>query len=193
MKHPDLIAFLKSQVTPLEDSIHGPRYRAAAWLTDGTYLPCVVFQDQQKLVDLASRRFDETRASASHEYLAVVETFVASGSRLALWNIQRVETSPFAWDIEVLRRIHGETTMGWTSFVVEMKDGKYFNLGTSFHSEFFDLPAGYTFHDITTVHSGMVYHDTAGLKPFAWDLVNSVKVYRDKPFFTCYVQGLAAP
>ena len=35
-----------------------------------------------------------------------------------------------------LRTIHGETTMGWTASVTEMKDGSMFSYGTRFVSSF---------------------------------------------------------
>lgn len=192
MKSTDLVAFLKSHVTPLSDDIYGPRYRAAVTLTDGTFMPCVVFQSKQKVVNLALRRFAETSSRSEREYQGVVESFVASGSRLADWSIRSVELSPHAWDLGLLRTIRGETTMGWTAFVAEMKDGEMFSMGTTFSFEFFDLPTGYSPQDIKTIHSGMVYSASAGLKPFSLDSMQSVTVFREKPFFTCYVDGLEA-
>ena len=191
MKTPEIVAFLKANVKPLDDSIYGFRYRAAARLKDGSYLPCVVFQSKRKVVDLALRRFDETRRS-SREYRGVVESFVTAGNRLADWEVASVEPSPFAWEIEILRTIQGETTMGWTSFVAEMHDGSYVSLGTTFSHEFFDLPSGYTHKDIKTIHSGVVYGAGVGLKPFAHELLSTSKIYREKPYFTCYVEGLDA-
>src|SRR5712664_2974149 len=46
MKSSEIIKFLKMEIEPLPDDICGNRYRAAAYLTDGTYLPCVVFQSK---------------------------------------------------------------------------------------------------------------------------------------------------
>jgi len=83
MKSTEVAAFLKNQVAPLPDTIYGPRYRAAATLTDGTFLPCVVFQSQQRRVSLALKRFAEASACFEREYRVVVESFVAGGSRLA--------------------------------------------------------------------------------------------------------------
>ena len=192
MKSTEVAAFLKGHVVPLADTIYGPRYRAAATLTDGTFLPCVVFQSQQRQVNLALKRFAETSARSEREYRGVVESFVASGSRLAAWSIKSVELSPFAWDVDLLRTIEGETTMGWTAFVAEMRDGKMFSMGTTFSYEFFDLPSGYAPKDIKTIHSGMVYSESGGLKPFSLDSMQSLTVFREKPFFTCYIDGLDA-
>lgn len=190
MKSTEFAAFLKSQVAPLPDTIYGPRYRAAASLTDGTFLPCVVFQSQQRQVNLALERFAETSARSEREYKSVVESFVATGSRLAAWSIKSVELSPFAWDVNLLRTIEGETTMGWTAFVAEMHDGRMVSMGTTFSFEFFDLPINYTPKDIKTIHSGMVYSESSGLTPFSIDSMQSIAVFREKPYFTCYLDEL---
>jgi len=39
--------------------------------------------------------------------------------------------------------------MGWTAFVVEMDDGTMHSFGTAFRMEFFDLPEGYTYRNIS--------------------------------------------
>jgi hypothetical protein len=54
----------------------------------------------------------------------VLETFVAAGSRVADYEIARIEVSRFAWPLATLRQIHGETAMGWTAFVAAMNDGR---------------------------------------------------------------------
>jgi len=196
MRDEELTRFVRDNIEPLKDSIYGNRYRAAARLSDGTYLPCVVFQSKQAQVKLALRRFKELRWKRS-QYEAVVETFAAKGSRVAGFHVKEVEVSPFAWPIELLRTIHGETTMGWTAFVTEMKDGSMFSYGTQFCFEFFDLPPGYTYRDIQQIHSGMVYSKARGLEAFSADSYKeTVDNYahsaclREKPFFTCYVDAL---
>ena len=108
----------------------------------------------------------------------VVESFVASGSCIADYHIVRIEASPFAWPLGTLQRIRGETSMGWTAFVVEMNDGKRFDYGTPFSVEFFDLPDGYGFRDIKEIHSGKVHSTT--------------DCFREKPFFTCYLNDFDA-
>ncbi len=52
--------FLVENVKPLKDSVYGDYYRASAHLRDGTYLPCVMFGNPTRLIDLAIRRFAAT-------------------------------------------------------------------------------------------------------------------------------------
>jgi hypothetical protein len=131
MKTGELTRFLTENVEPLSHPIYGNRYRAAARLTDGTYLPCVVFQSKKTQVELALRRFKQVRWKAS-QYKAVIESFVSKGSRVADYDLKAVEMSPYAWPVELLNTIHGETTMGWTAFVAEMTDATMHPYGTQF-------------------------------------------------------------
>ncbi len=172
MKTAEIGYFLKAKIEPLPDSIYGSRYRAAARLKDGTYLPCVVFQSERKQVELALKRFWELRKDFEG-YRRVVGTFVAGRTSVAYWDIAEVDISPFAWPLSTLGKIHGETTMGWTAFVAEMSDGRCFTYGTSFTTEFFDLPPGYACSDIARIHSGMVYSESKGIQPFGLDRVCS--------------------
>ncbi len=189
MQTAEIAAFLKSNIEPLKDRFHGDRYRASVFLKDGTYLPCVVFESKKLRVELALRRFDELRNQSS-QYPMVVESFVASGSRLADYEIKTVEPSPFAWPLETLKTIYGETTMGWTAFVVEMKDGTMHSYGTRFSFEFFDLPKGYAYSNIAQIHSGMVYSQAGGIVPFSLNALQEIQTYREKPYFTCYLPEL---
>lgn len=189
IKVDDLTNFLKTSVEPLTDQIYGSRYRAAARLTDDTYLPCVVFQSRKLNVELALRRFKELQDQAS-QYKMVVASFVSKGSHVADYQIKAVELSPFAWPLAILKQIHGETVMSWTAFVVEMKDGTMHSFGTSFCFEFFDLPEGYSYQDIARIHSGMTYSPQQGLREFSLDSLQSGRIYREKPFFTCYLDQL---
>jgi hypothetical protein len=156
MKPAEMAAFVLKHVAPFHDNIHGNQYRASAYLNDGTYLPCVIFQSRRAQVALALRRFRELRWKRS-QYEAVVESFVAGHSNVADHEIKTIELSPFAWPLEILKTIEGETTMGWTAFVAEMRDGKQFSYGTSFRFEFFELPPGYAHSDIAKIHSGKIY------------------------------------
>ena len=185
----ELSKFLKNSVEPLNDSIYGNRYRAAVRLLDGTHLPCVVFQSKKLQVELALRRFNQLRPEPS-QYNMVVESFVASGSHVVDYQITEVEPSPYAWQLAILKEIHGETVMSWTAFVVEMKDGTMHSYGTSFCFEFFDMPAGYSYTDIARIHSGMLYSQEHGLQAFSMDLQKEIQPYREKPFFTCYLKQL---
>ena len=191
MTQDEVAAFVARNVEPLADKIYGNRYRVAAHLKDGTYLPCVVFRSKQAQVDLALRRFQELRWKRA-QYKSVVESFVSAGSRVASYHIRDVEVSPFAWPITLLGQIHGETTMGWTAFVVEMKDGTMYSYGTEFNFEFFDLPAGCLHSDIAKIHSGMVYSKVRGLERFSLAASKEAETWREKPFFTCYLKALDA-
>jgi hypothetical protein len=135
--------FLRANVEPWDDGERGIYYRGSAYLRDETYLPCVMFGNLTGIIDLAIKRF---RASANdeHNHRWVVGAFVAAGSAVPMYQVSRVELSPFAWPLDLIHQIHGETTMGWTSFTAKMNDGKLFAFGTTFNNQFFDLPAGYT-------------------------------------------------
>ena len=189
MKSDQIANFLRDNVEPLKDDIYGNRYRAAARLIDDTYLPCVVFQSRRAKVELALRRFEQLR-NEPKQYRSVVASFVSSGSDLAEYDIKAVELSPFAWPLEILQTIHGETTMGWTAFVAEMKDGTMHPYGTQFRFEFFDLPNEYSFADIEKIHSGMVYSQPKGLDTYSMASMKEIRPYREKPFFTCYLDEL---
>ena len=189
IKPDELKNFLTSNIEPLNDQIYGNRYRAAVRLTDDTLLPCVVFQSRKLQVELALRRFHQLR-DQNDQYGMVVEVFAAGGSRINDYDIKTVKQSPFAWPLELLKTIHGETVMSWTAFVAEMKDGTMYSYGTSFHFEFFDLPDGYSSADIAKIHSGMVYSQELGLRDFSMDPKNEIQPYREKPFFTCYLREM---
>jgi hypothetical protein len=78
-----------------------------------------------------------------------------------------------------MREIGGETTMGWTEFYAIMTDDKEFRFGTQFLTEFFDMPPGYSAANIARIVPA-----ARGEQP------RQEHIYREKPFFTCYVDGL---
>lgn len=174
-------AFLKGHIEPLSDDIYGPRYRVSATLKDGLLLPCVIFQGANKRVDLAVRRFEETKNDQNimSGYKAIVRNFVAAGNRIAEYEIETVAESPFSIPLARLREIGGETSVGWTGFSGKMKDGKEFNFGTSYSCEFFDMPPGYTAKDIVEITPAS---RTAPPPPSS--------VFREKPYFECYIDGI---
>ena len=181
--------YLLEHVEPLEHPVFGKRFRASVRLIDDTVLPCVVFQNRKDQVDLAIRRLEKL-AKNPDQYRMIVENFSFRGSRLAESEIASVEHSLYAWPSAVVKQIRGETTMGWTSFVVEMKDGTLHSFGTTFSFEFFDLPRGYSHDDIKSIHSGMVYSASRGLTDYSLDALKAAQVYRERPFFTCYLDDL---
>jgi len=189
-----------STVEPIPDSIYGPRYRCALALKDGTQIPCAVLQSKTKQVELAKRRIKEEmsgggRIGGHDPYGQIISVFAASGNRVNDYDVASVSVSLYAPPLTLLQQIHGETTMGWTGWVFEMKDGKLFAYGSSFTMEFFDLPAGYTFGDVTKVHNHSYLskggnlvnlQQGAGLPPdYGHD-----SLFRERVFFTCYIDGV---
>ncbi|HEU0143554.1 MAG TPA: hypothetical protein VFQ47_02100 [Nitrososphaera sp.] len=190
MTEEEITRFLSTNVKPIEGHA-GIYYRGAAYLIDGTYLPCVMFGHPQKLVDLAIRRFAET-IKDNQNYRGIVTNFVTNRASVQIWNVARVELSPYAWPMDILRQIHGETAMSWTAFTAKMKDGKIFGFGTTYNFEFFDLPEGYTYEDIIEIHSGMVVDETGVEKEYQSAHSSKKVYYREKPFFYCYTEHLPA-
>ena len=62
--------------------------------------------------------------------------------------------------------------MGWTQFVGVMDDGKSFAFGTTHHTEFFQMPPGYTAMDVDRIIPG---ETVVG------------PTYRERPFFECFI------
>jgi hypothetical protein len=198
-----IIKFLKENIEPLEDNAYGLGYRASVYLTDGTFLPCVIFRNPKEVVNLAMKRFKEEQSgkgvfnrSSGLGYYEIVKTFVTRGNCINDYDIERVDKSKFAFPLTILRQIRGETTMGWTGFAAKMKDGKYFGYGTTFHFEFFQIPDGYSVEDIEEIinHSyvlenGKLRSHRESNQTLTDEWKNAV-IYRERPFFECYVDNL---
>ena len=181
----EIARFARAQLERIDGPHGGPAYRCAAVLSDGLYLPCVLLVSVDATVTLAQRRFEETRADAllpegkrkfgyMMQYEDIVRTFVASGNRLNLHDIARVEKSKFAIPLARLSEVKGETRMSWTQFAAVMRDGREFAFGTTFLTEFFQMPDGYSGDDVTQIIS----HKTGD------------PVHRERPYFVCHVNGL---
>lgn len=198
----NIIRFLKDNIEPLNDSIYGLSYRASAYLTDGVYLPCVIFRNPKSTVNLALRRFKEEQkgkgifGKSAASYFKIVEHFVTSGNQINDYDIEKVEKSKYAFPISTLKQIRSETTMGWTGFAAKMKDGKYFGFGTRFLTDFFQMPDNYSTEDIIEIvnHSyvsknGEIHsHNVPFLKfPDDWE---KDMIYRERPYFVCYIDNL---
>ena len=177
----ELIEFLRTRAAPISDPVFGPGYRAAARLRDGLLLPCVTFRNPDATVDLALRRFDETRGNTDLDpsvgYRAVATSFITRGSSVSADEIAAVEPSSFAIPESVLREAlsRGETSMGWTSFVGEMRDGKRFWFGTSWSADFFEMPDGYSGTDLVKVFPGQSLEG---------------RCYCERPAFECFIENL---
>jgi hypothetical protein len=186
-------------VEPLEDSIYGPRFRCSLTLIVGTHLPCAVIQSRGRLVDLAKQRINEVagrgQLGGANLYGEVVSAFVAGGNRINDYDVASAAESRFAIPLALLSQIQGETSMGWTGWVFRMRDGRHFSYGSSFHTEFFQLPDGYEFADVEEVinHSFVDRDGTVtSLKSVASSsrAVRSDAVLRERVFFTCVVDGV---
>ena len=186
MRPEDILTFAQAQLAALPDTGSGLSYRCAAHLSDGLYLPCVLISSGQERTRLAVRRFQETREDAEKppaqrrfgtgmQYEDIVRSFTTRGNTVNDYDIAGLERSPFAIPLDVLRQVRGETSMGWTQFTGVMADGKEFSFGTSFHTEFFQMPDGYTGDDLVRVFS---HNRLPG------------ELLRARPFFVCYVEGL---
>jgi hypothetical protein len=190
--------FVKSAAEPFPDTTFGDSFRCSVYLKDGTYLPCVMLRRYEPTIRLAMRRFKEEKKGkgifgfGKDGYENIVKTFLTSGNRIAAYDVARVEASRFAMPLELIRKIEGETTMGWTGFVLEMRDGAMFAFGTSFGAEFFALPDGYSFGDVVSIHNHAYLTGHAEMKALAQGMheppadYDLSKVYRDRPYFICY-------
>lgn len=197
----EIIKFLKDNIRPLTDLNYGNGYRASVTLTDGLHLPCVMFRNTSKIIDLAIRRFKEEQSgksifskSSGFGYREIVKTFVTSGNCLNYYNIAKVNKSDFAFPEQTLGQIRGETKMGWTGFVAKMKDGKQFSFGTSFLFDFFEMPKGYSPNDIIEIINHSYLDKKGNLKsyhvPEVYKEFDKSLVYREKPYFECYLDNL---
>ncbi len=197
-KNMKISEFLKSGEKPYPDATYGDGYRCSAYLNDGLFLPCVMIRRNKQYIDLACRRFDEERSGKSlfksnkNGYRNIVKSFVASGNQVNDYDIQSVEKSKFAIPLSLLGRIEGETAMSWTAFVLEMEDGKMFSYGSTFLFAFFQLPDGYTFQKVKKVHNHSFVSDEGGLVNVRGlsdfkKRYNPAKVYRERPYFECYI------
>lgn len=196
----DWIKQITNTVEPIQDQIYGPRYRCALTLKDGTFLPCAVIQSRDRLVELAKRRIKEEMQGrgaigGDDPYGQIVSTFVAGGNRVNDYDVDSASPSRFAIPLGLLRQIRGETTMGWTGWVFRMKDQRLFAYGTTFLTEFFQLPEGYGFADVVEVlnHSGLSEDGSllklreGGALPTRYP---RDRVLRERAFFSCAVYGI---
>ena len=181
MKATEIAAFVRNMEPLPAYPPYGPRYRVSASLTDGTLLPCVVIEGVEPTVDLAIRRFDETRDAEDRYmgYRGIVKVFVAQGNTVNDYDIASLSPSANAIPLARMREIGGETSMSWTEFYAEMKDGQEYRFGTTYLTEFFAMPDGYTASDIVRI-----------IPAVRGEAPRQERIYRERPFFTCYVEGL---
>jgi len=114
------------------------------------------------------------------QYPDIVKSFVCAGNQVAEYHIARIEQSPFALPFARLMEIKGETSMSWTQFTGRMSDGNEFEFGTTWNREFFMMPDGYSALDVEKVIPA-----ERGTRPKEGQVV-----YRERPPFICYLDGL---
>jgi hypothetical protein len=199
----EIIKFLKDNIEPYPDNSRGQGFRASVTLTDGTFIPCVMFRNPSTIVDLAISRFKEFqsgksifRKSTGQAYPNIVKTFVATGNCINYYDIAKVDNSLNAFPLHILRKIQGETTMSWTGFVLKMKDGKCFGFGTRFLNAFFSMPVNYSPEDIVEVINHSYISKTGEVcshKVAFFDWPNDYDidaVHHERPFFECFIDNL---
>lgn len=194
-----LLEFIRSGIEPIRNGTYGNGYRCSAYLTDGTYLPCVVLRDGSSITELALRRFEEEKKGKgifrknNDSYKAIVKHFLTSGNQINAYDIARVESSKYAIPLALLSQIRSETTMSWTGFVLEMRDGTHIAFGTTFLFEFFSIPEPYSFADVVAVHNHSYVTKAGELKALREGFMELPSDYdrtlvnRERPYFVCYV------
>ena len=85
--------------------------------------------------------------------------------------------------------------MAWTGWVFRMRDGRPFSYGTTFLTEFFQLPDGYDFSDVDEIINHSFVSDEGvvtslhrgGIPPASY---RSSTIFRERAFFSCAVDGV---
>ncbi len=186
MESADIVQFAETRLEPIRNKVYGDTYRCAAWLHDGVYLPCVLLGARERRSDFAvrnileriedSKKPPETRRFGNGMGVPnLIDLYAARGNRVDAHYLARIEPSPHAISWQHLGRFTRETSMSWTQFVAEMRDGKELAFGSPGDLLFFEMPDGYTGKDVVAVRP----HETL-----------PGKVWPGKPFFDCYVDGL---
>ena len=189
-----------SNVEPIPDSIYGPRYRCSLTLKDDTLIPCAVLQSKAKLIELAKRRIKEEMNGKGmirgpDAYGQILSTFVAGGNRINEYDVAAASPSLFAPPLALLRQIQGETTMSWTGWVFEMRDGKLFAYGSNYTMEFFDLPKSYSFEDVVKVHNHSFLSRDGALRSLERGAAlppdySPNDLFRERIYLTCNIDGI---
>jgi len=204
----NILEYIDKKVGRFPDSVFGEGARCSAYLKDGTYLPCVLMRDWNKVVSLFLKRLNQEKSGigvfGKNQELAeetLIRFFMSNQNIVKLSDIDRVEPSPYAiprsmveeLNLETPSRLSRKTTGG---FALQMNDGQVFyyrNIGL--HQEFYDIPKGYRFSDVEKFHKVAVYikinrevearieneNESVRLIPDVW--------FTHKPFFVCYTDG----
>ena len=194
MEEAEIISFLKKNIEPIENDVFGKRYRASVTLKGNLVIPCVEFLDKEKYVNQFIKRFDQK--CENNTCKEIVCSFLTEKNVINPKEIIQIDQSRNAVPLSILNKIRGETIMSWTGFVLKMKDGKCFNYGTSFATDFFELPDEYEFSDIAEVvnHSYVdkdgEIHDWRKTWKSAFEKSDSLNIFRELNYFECYVNGI---
>jgi hypothetical protein len=137
----------------------GPGYRCAAWLKDGTYLPCVFVQRIGPSADRLRKVIDEElRGQGSYKLFPdpvreQLKWQLCHPNQIAAYQIDRVEPSPFAIPISLLEQVRGEVASYLWLFALETVSGRRFQFAGQDPSTmiFFELPADIQFSDFVRV------------------------------------------
>ncbi len=195
MEEHEIVSFVRGHIEPLSAPLGDPRlsqiFRCAAYLKDGSHLPCLVIASRpvyhasaQRLQENGVLHRSRNRLTSRLRRLFFGEGSAASDVlddpaerdvQVAAGDIDRLETSRYALPVACLASLQSETSMGFTEFAVRMSDGERFFFGTPWNLEFFDMPPGYSGQDAVSAA-------TQGGLPGP--------LYRPLPFLMCLVDGL---
>jgi len=195
-----IIRFLKDNIEPYDDELYGLCYRASAYLTDGTYLPCVIFRNRESRVNYANkvirnRQINKWFSSKSvkNSNDRIYEGLVVGDNQISFEDINKVEKCKYAFPCSLLKQI-GEIALFFVrGFVAKMKDGKYVGFRTDARTEFFDMPDEYSGDDIIEIINDCYVYENGQIKIRKQKELDDNEVfykdadlYREKPFFICY-------
>jgi hypothetical protein len=132
------IEYLKSRIEAVEGWHNEKWYRASAYLKDGTFLPCVIFSNPHHVIKKAIAEIELAKQgkilynnSPELGFQLTVKQFISFQNRVNFYVIAKIVQSRFAFPVNILNQIKGETTMGWTGFSARMSDGRFFGFGTT--------------------------------------------------------------
>src|SRR5271167_314231 len=104
----EIVEFVRRNIEPLPPSPpYGERYCVGGTMTDGTGLPCIVVESAALTVDLAMRRFEESKSSTDlyMGYRAIVTMFVTKGNAINDYDLRDLAVSPYAIPLSRVREI----------------------------------------------------------------------------------------
>ena len=143
--------------------------------------------------ELACQIIDSVRSEKIHAELAgytgpgplvtytdVINGLLTKSGRIPAKEIGALEPSAYAIPVKLREQIEMETSLGWTRFQGVMKDGSLHEFGTEWRTEFFQMPEGYSASDLIQV---MPVPEESEQHP-------NVPLFRERPSFHCYVDGL---